>query len=61
VKGIPVNIPSKTGPMVIEFWASWCGPCRMAFPHLSDLQRKYKDKGLRVVGICLEDDVSAAR
>jgi hypothetical protein len=33
----------------------------MAFPHLSDLQRKCKDKGLRVVGVCLEDDVAQAR
>ncbi len=56
LKGDPVEIPTKTGPMVVEFWASWCGPCRMAFPHLSALQRKYKDKGLVVVGISLEED-----
>lgn len=32
-----------------------------AFPHLSELQRKYKERGLRVVGVCLEDDVPSSR
>ncbi len=36
---------------VIEFWATWCGPCRTSMPHLSDLAEKYKDKGVIVVGI----------
>jgi thiol-disulfide isomerase/thioredoxin len=62
LKGEPLaNVPTKTGPMVIEFWASWCGPCRMAFPHLSELQRKYKDKGLVVLGISLEEDSPQTR
>lgn len=61
VKGEPVAIPSTSGPTVVEFWASWCGPCRAAFPHLSALQRKYKDSGLRVVGVCLEDDSPQTR
>lgn len=33
-----------------------CGPCRAVFPHLSDIARKYKDKGLKVIGIGLEED-----
>ena len=36
---------------VIEFWATWCGPCKQSMPHLSDLADKYKDKGVIVVGI----------
>ncbi len=35
---------------VMEFWATWCGPCVAAIPHISELQAKYKDKGVVVVG-----------
>ncbi|MBP7935388.1 MAG: redoxin family protein [Phycisphaerae bacterium] len=36
---------------VVEFWATWCGPCKMSIPHLTEMQAKYKDKGLVVIGI----------
>ena len=36
---------------VVEFGATWCGPCKAGMPHLSDLQKEYKDKGLTVLGI----------
>ncbi|MBL9141717.1 MAG: TlpA family protein disulfide reductase [Phycisphaerae bacterium] len=36
---------------VLEFWATWCPPCRASMPHLSDLADKYKDKGVVVVGV----------
>jgi thiol-disulfide isomerase/thioredoxin len=42
------NQPGKT--YVVEFWATWCGPCRASMPHISELQEKYGDK-LVVVGI----------
>jgi thiol-disulfide isomerase/thioredoxin len=43
-------------PRIIEFWATWCGPCRQTIPHLNEIYRKYKDKGLVVVGISDEDE-----
>jgi thiol-disulfide isomerase/thioredoxin len=42
-------------PMIVEFWATWCPPCRASIPHLNEIYAKYKDKGLQVVGITDED------
>ncbi|MEN6626626.1 MAG: TlpA disulfide reductase family protein [Candidatus Sumerlaeia bacterium] len=57
IKGDPVNIADGLGKNVylIEFWATWCPPCRRSIPHLTELQKQYKDKGLVVVGISTED------
>lgn len=43
--------------IIIDFWASWCAPCRASFPHLKDLYNKYKEKGLVVV--CVGDNDSS--
>jgi thiol-disulfide isomerase/thioredoxin len=40
---------------VVEFWATWCGPCVASMPHLADLQQKLADKGVRIVSISDED------
>jgi cytochrome c biogenesis protein CcmG/thiol:disulfide interchange protein DsbE len=37
--------------VVIDFWASWCGPCRQSFPWLNAISQKYRHKGLVVVGV----------
>jgi len=42
-------------PMIVEFWATWCPPCRASIPHLNEIYAKYKDKGLQIVGITDED------
>ncbi|OQP61173.1 hypothetical protein A3860_05505 [Niastella vici] len=44
IKGSPVQHLEKNKVYVIEFWATWCAPCRSAMPHLSALARKYRDK-----------------
>ena len=50
LKGEPVTAFQKGQVYVIDFWATWCGPCRESIPHLTELQKKYGDK-LRIVGV----------
>ena len=43
-------------PLLITFWATWCEPCRDEFPMLNELIKQYQPKGLKVVGLNLDDD-----
>jgi len=42
-------------PYILEFWATWCPPCRKSIPHLNEVYKKYKDKGLEIIGVTDED------
>ncbi len=42
-------------PLVLDFWATWCGPCRVEIPHLLEFAEQYRAQGLLVVGLTLED------
>jgi thiol-disulfide isomerase/thioredoxin len=62
VKGDPVDLAKTKGKQVvlIEFWATWCGPCIQSIPHLTELQHKYKDK-LTVIGMSDEGPATVTR
>jgi len=54
--------PDLTGkPLLVEFWATWCPPCRKSIPHLNEVYAKYKTQGLQIVGITDEDEATVKK
>jgi thiol-disulfide isomerase/thioredoxin len=58
VAGNDVALQSFKGKVVvIDFWATWCGPCKVEIPHFIEFQEKYGPQGLQIVGISVDDPV----
>ncbi len=50
--GVAARLSELRGKVVyVDFWASWCGPCKQSFPWMNEMQKKYAAKGLQIVGI----------
>ena len=48
-------------PLLVNFWATWCPPCRAEMPDLQALQQRLAARGLRVLGISVDDDINLVR
>jgi thiol-disulfide isomerase/thioredoxin len=61
LKGQTLSLSTFSGKYVLlEFWGSWCVPCRKGNPHLKELYYSYKDKGFDIIGIAKDDDTKDA-
>ncbi|NTW51906.1 MAG: TlpA family protein disulfide reductase [Chlorobiaceae bacterium] len=57
-----VSLADSAGSVVyVDFWASWCGPCRQSFPWMNQLQEKYRAKGLKVIAVNVDARSEDAR
>ena len=58
VEGKDVSLQSYKGKVILlDFWATWCGPCKVEIPHFIEFQQKYGPKGFQVVGVSVDDPV----
>jgi thiol-disulfide isomerase/thioredoxin len=56
------DLPSMRGKvLLLDFWASWCVPCRKSFPVLDELHRSYKTRGLIALGVSVDEDAGAMK
>src|SRR5450759_3106975 len=62
LNGQPLELANYRGKVVLlDFWATWCTPCRGEIPHFVALQNQYREPGLQVIGISMDDSPKPVR
>ena len=60
--GGQLNLSTYRGKVVLlDFWATWCVPCREEIPHFVEMQNKYRDQGLQIIGVSMDDGPEPVR
>src|SRR5215510_11316453 len=60
--GGPIKLADYSGKvLLVNLWATWCGPCRMETPELVKLHKEFQDRGVEFVGLSTEDPVASAQ
>jgi thiol-disulfide isomerase/thioredoxin len=60
--GDPIKLSNYSGKvMLVNLWATWCGPCRMETPELVRLHKEYQDRGVEFIGLSTEDPIASAQ
>jgi thiol-disulfide isomerase/thioredoxin len=60
--GAPIKLGDYSGKvMLVNLWATWCGPCRMETPELVKLNKEFKDRGVEMIGLSTEDPDASAQ
>ena len=62
LNGEKLNLSDYRGKVVLlDFWATWCDPCREEVPHFVELQNKYRDQGFQMIGVSMDDSPEPVR
>ena len=58
---VPAGLGEVTGKVIwVDFWASWCAPCRRSFPWMNEMLEQYGDDGLQIIGVNVDKDRALA-